>query len=246
MAQLVHDTVPAGKPVYVEISNEVWNYSFGQAGQAEREGTERKLSDNRFQANIYRYAQKITETMPIWADVFKDRPKDLVRVAATQADNAWVGGNIFEWNNGAAAAQIDAIAIAPYFKIDTEQLTNDNNVNMIALAAEAKRQVAFQSAAYKALADRWGKRLLAYEGGQHQLDVNNQARLETMNRDPRMEAIYKQYLTDWNALTGDVFTLYSATGPISRYGAWGLREYAGQPLSETPKLRGVLAYAKSK
>ncbi|MBJ6123384.1 hypothetical protein [Sphingomonas mollis] len=243
MAQLVHDTLPAGRPVYVEISNEVWNYSFGQAGQAEREGLDRKLSDNRFQANIYRYAQKITEVMPIWTEVFKDRPGDLVRVAATQADNAWVGANIFEWNNGAAVSQVDAIAIAPYFKIDTGQLTGDNDANMTALAAEAKRQVAVKSAEYKALANKWGKRLVAYEGGQHQIDPDNQARLTTMNRDPRMQYIYKQYLTDWNALTGDVFTLYNATGPISRYGAWGLREYSGQPLSATPKLRGVLEFA---
>lgn len=34
MAQLVHDAIPAGRPIYVEVSNEVWNYSFGQAGQA--------------------------------------------------------------------------------------------------------------------------------------------------------------------------------------------------------------------
>ncbi|KQU49610.1 hypothetical protein ASG67_10780 [Sphingomonas sp. Leaf339] len=244
MAQLVHDSIPAGKPVYVEISNEVWNYSFGQAGQAEREGQERKLSDTRFQANVYRYAQKITEVMPIWAEVFEDRPKDLVRVAATQADNAWVGANIFEWNKGAAAGQIDAIAIAPYFKVDTDHLTGDHDANMVALAAEAKRQIAVKSAEYKALADKWDKRLIAYEGGQHQIDPDNQKRLAVMNRDPRMEAIYRQYLTDWNVLTGDVFTLYSATGPISRYGAWGLREYAGQPLSATPKLRGVLDYAE--
>ncbi|KQU53217.1 hypothetical protein ASG67_10430 [Sphingomonas sp. Leaf339] len=243
MAQLVHDSVPAGKPVYVEISNEVWNYSFGQAGQAQTEGLAAGLSDNAFQANIRRLAQKTIEIMPIWAEVYKDRPADLVRVIATQADNAWVGGNLFEFDNGAIAKNIDAVAIAPYFKIDTDKLVANHATNMTALAAEAKRQVAFQSAAYKTLTDKWGKRLIAYEGGQHQIDPDNQARLEAMNRDPAMEGIYRQYLTDWQALTGDLFVLYSATGPFSKYGAWGLREYAGQPLSETPKLRGVLDFA---
>lgn len=114
---------------------------------------------------------------------------------------------------------------------------------MALVAAEAKKQIAVSAMAYKVMTMRYGKRLIAYEGGQHQIDPDNQARLEAINRDPAMQAIYKQYLNDWNSLTGDLFTLYSATGPISRYGAWGLREYAGQPISETPKLRGVMDYA---
>ena len=206
-AQLAHDMLPAGKPIYVEVSNEVWNYSFGQGGQAEREGLARGLSDNGFQANIRRLAQKTIEVMPIWAEVFKDRPRDLVRVVGTQADNVWVGGNLFEYNNGEIAKHIDAIAIAPYFKVDTDRLVGDHATNMTALAAEAKRQIAYQSAAYKVLADKWGKRLVAYEGGQHQIDPDNQARLEAMNRDPQMEAIYRQYLTDWKAMKGDLFVL---------------------------------------
>jgi len=242
MAQLVHDAMPAGKPVYVEISNEVWNYQFGQAHQAQKEGLERRLSDNGFGANIARYAQKITEVMPIWSDVFKDRPSDLVRVAATQAANPWVGEQILEWNGKAALPYIDAMAIAPYFHIYPSDLTGNHANNMAAIAAEANRQIAVQSAAYNAMASRYGKRLIAYEGGQHQIDAGNQSRLAAMNRDPLMQEIYRKYLTDWNAMTGDLFTLYAATGPISVSGAWGLREYAGQPISETPKLRGVIAY----
>lgn len=242
MAQLVHDSVPAGKPVYVEVSNEVWNYQFSQARQAEKEGLERKLSDNGFGANLARYAQKITEVMPIWAEVFKDRPRDLVRVAATQGENPWVGQQILEWNNSAVVPYIDAVAIAPYFHVDPIRMTGSHASNMALVAAEAKKQIAVSAMAYKAMVSRYGKRLIAYEGGQHQIDVDNQARLEAINRDPAMQAIYRQYLTDWNALTGDLFALYSATGPISRFGAWGLREYAGQPISETPKLRGVMDY----
>ena len=30
--------------------------------------------------------------------------------------------------------------------------------------------------------------------------------------------------------------------PIGRYGAWGLREYLGQPLNEAPKARAAVAY----
>jgi len=239
MAQMVHDTLPAGKPVYVEISNEVWNYQFGQAQQAQKEGLQRKLSENGFGANIARYAQKITEFMPIWSEVFKDRPSDLVRVAATQAGNVSVGNEIMVWNNGAVVPYIDAVAIAPYFQVDPTTMTDNQLANMALVAAEANRQIAVQSAAYKILTARYGKRLITYEGGQHQVDENIK-RTEAINRDPQMEQIYRQYLTNWQGLTGDLFTLYAATGPISRFGAWGLREYAGQPTTETPKLRGAL------
>jgi len=162
-----------------------------------------------------------------------------VRVAATQAGNVSVGNEIMVWNNGAVVPYIDAVAIAPYFQVDPATLTGDQSAKMALVAAEAKRQIAVQSAAYKVMTARYGKRLIAYEGGQHQVD-ENVMRTEAINRDPQMEAIYRQYLADWQALTGDLFTLYAATGPISKFGAWGLREYAGQPIAETPKLRGVV------
>jgi hypothetical protein len=54
-----------------------------------------------------------------------------------------------------------------------------------------------------------------------------------------MGLLYDRYFADWKAITPDLFTVYSATGAISQYGAWRIREYAGQPISETPKRRAV-------
>jgi hypothetical protein len=36
--------------------------------------------------------------------------------------------------------------------------------------------------------------------------------------------------------------LYQSTGPISQYGAWGLQEYAGQPVEMAPKRRAALFF----
>ncbi|MBD8547941.1 hypothetical protein [Sphingomonas sp. CFBP 8760] len=237
MAQMVHDQVPAGRPVYVELSNEVWNYQFGQAHQLQKEGVAAKLSDNAFQSAQYRYAQRVIDLMAVWSKVYADRPRDLVRVVATQAGNPWVGEILMDWNGGKLRGSVDAIAIAPYFTVDLAA-----GGDMVARLADASRsQIAREATAYAALAKRTGKRLIGYEGGQHLIDP---ARLDTMvaaNRDPRMERIYSDYLAGWSKVSGgDLLTLYSATGSISGHGAWGLREYAGQPLSETPKLRGVL------
>jgi len=238
MAQLVHDSVPAGRPVYIELSNEVWNHSFSAARQVQEEGVAAKLSDNAFQAAQHRYAQRVIEVMSIWSKVYADRPGDLVRVVATQAANSWVGGVIMDWNGGAIRNSVDAIAIAPYFGTDLS-LPGDA---VARLSDAARSQIAKEAVAYAALAKRTGKRLITYEGGQHLIDPSRVEAVKAANRDPRMEGIYRQYIADWEKVSGDLMVLYSATSAISQYGAWGLREYAGQPIAETPKLRGVVGH----
>jgi hypothetical protein len=241
MAQMVHDRIPAGRPVYVELSNEVWNYQFGQAHQAQKEGVAANLSENAFQAAQYRYAQRIIDLMAVWSKVYADRPRDLVRVVATQAGNPWVGEILVDWNKGALRSSIDAIAIAPYFSIDLATGGTEPGPQVDRLATAAHGIIAKEATAYAALAKRTGKRLIAYEGGQHLVDAGRVDLVKAINRDPRMAAIYADYLKEWHAVSGgDLLTLYAATSPITGYGAWGLREHTGQPAAETPKLRGVL------
>jgi len=64
--------------------------------------------------------------------------------------------------------------------------------------------------------------------------------LQAIERDERMYALYKRYLDNWRVNIGDMLTFYNSTGPINKFGAWGLVEYAGQPLSQAPKMRAVL------
>ncbi len=237
MAQMVHDQIPAGRPVYVELSNETWNYGFGQAHQLQAEGVAAKLSDNPFMAAQFVYAQRIIDMMAIWSKVFADRPADLVRVVATQAGNPWVGEILMDWDGGKLRSSVDAIAIAPYFTVD--MVAGDDVVTRLGEAARS--QIAKEATAYAALAKRTGKRLIAYEAGQHLVDPTRLDAMKSANRDPRMEGIYARYIADWKAVSGgDLMTLYAATSPITANGAWGLREYAGQPIAETPKLRGVV------
>jgi len=241
MAQMVHDQVPAGRPIYVELSNETWNYQFGQSRQLQQEGVAANLSENPFQAAQYRYAQRIIDMMAIWSKVYADRPRDLVRVVATQAANPWVGEILMDWKNGAIRNSVDAIAIAPYFTIDLATGGTEAGPQVDRLATAAHSIIAKEATAYAALAKRTGKRLITYEAGQHLVDRERVDLIKAVNRDPRMAAIYADYLREWKAVSGgDLITLYAATGPITNFGAWGLREYAGQPMAETPKLRGVI------
>lgn len=238
-AQMAHDQVPAGTPVYVEFANEVWNYSFPITHQAQEEGLAAGLSSDAFEATLRRYAQKLTAAMKIWTEVYADRPADLVRVAATQHSNPWTATTVLSY--GDTAKYVDALATAPYFghTLFDKNPTTDLATLFQALVADANDVVAVQGIANREIARQYGKRYIAYEAGQHLLSSNN-ILLAAINRDPRMYDVYKTYLAAWRDNVGDVMVLYSSAGPITNSGAWGLREYAGQSLNEAPKLRAAV------
>jgi hypothetical protein len=246
MAQLMHDGIPSNRRVYVELSNEVWNYSFPVAKQAEREGLAEKLSDNGFIANMRRYAERTSQVMRIWAKVFADRPGQLVRVAATQHGNPWTAEMVM--TSPGLADNIDALATAPYFGgyfFDGARAKVTDTVKLLSdLGGDAKNVLANEGEANAAWAKKYGKRYIAYEAGQHLIDGNDLTRITALNRSSTMYDIYVSYITDWKTRFNDTMVLYSATHPISSYGAWGLREYVGQPLSETPKRRAAIAMGR--
>jgi hypothetical protein len=108
------------------------------------------------------------------------------------------------------------------------------------LRDDMKRTLSVIQPQNMAIARRYGMRLVSYEGGQHIVSENVDL-VAGLNRDPRMGALYADYIPEAIAANGnDLLVLFSATGPISKFGAWGLREYAGQPRSDAPKLDAVL------
>ncbi|HEX8415814.1 MAG TPA: hypothetical protein VF637_18315, partial [Sphingomicrobium sp.] len=248
MGELARDRLGKGQRAYFELSNEVWNYAFPVARQASDEGSKQTppLSTDYYSNNPLRYAQKAIGFHKILTDVFKAEPSRLVRVVASHSDNSWSGRTIMGFRD--LASYTDALAIAPYFGHSFFSAPDDKptmaDLDRLFVKLEAQRVNAIAKAKEnKATADKYGKRLIAYEGGQHivpnNLTVQNEV-YTAMQRDPRMGVLYDRYLADWKAINPDLFTVYSATGSISQYGAWGIREYAGQPVGETPKRRAVL------
>jgi hypothetical protein len=90
----------------------------------------------------------------------------------------------------------------------------------------------------KAIAQKYGKRYLAYEGGQGVV-LDNAVLVAQIERDPRMYDLYTSYLNQWNSRIGDTLPLFALTEPLVGKEGWGLVEYAGQPLSDAPKMRAV-------
>ena len=235
-AQYVHDHLPRGRKVYVETGNEVWNAGFGASRQALQEGTAKGLDANPEKARLYRYAERLSEVMTIWSQVFADRPGQLVRVANCQNFSQRA-----EWVLGYkdTAKHVDALATAPYFGFELHrQRPADLNEAFTRIDASIDKSLDF-ALQNKAIAAKYGKRYIAYEAGQHVI-VDDPAMAVQIQRDPRMYDAYKRYLSLWRSRIGDTIMMYDSVQPVVRTGAWGLLEYLGQPLDEAPKMRATL------
>ncbi len=235
-AQLVHDSLPADRTVYVEMGNEVWNHGFRVAAQAMHEGQAANLASDANKAGLERYAQRLAHVMDIWKKVYADRPRSLVRVAACQ-NSDWCAKTVLGYED--TAHHVDAMATAPYFgaRLNNNVYASPDEL-FAALDGEIDHTLGL-ALQVKAVAAQFGKRYIAYEGGQHLIFKDNIAFEQQVERDPRMYDAYKKYLDTWRTQIGDTISLWVASGKISRYGAWGLVEYVGQPLSEAPKMRAV-------
>lgn len=245
-ATYVRDHLKPDHKVYVELGNEVWNPGFSVSRQSEAEGLSEGLSSNPYEARLRRYAEKSTSVLKIWTEVFKDSPSRLVRVVATQHVSPWSAETVLGFKD--TARYVDALATAPYFGHDTFSADRTAITGLDSVFAFLGASVATtidQAVTNRNVAAKFGKRYIAYEAGQHVTNGNNVALLVSINRDPRMYGLYKKFIADWNAKVGDTLTLFSSTNPISRYGAWGLREYTGQPLAETPKRKAVEDFMSS-
>lgn len=237
-AKLVHDRLPPGRKVYVELGNEVWNWSYPVTHQAMEEGKAARLTGNGADAVLLRYAQKTVEVMGPWERAFADRPGALVRVVATQHGQPRSAELVLGFPG--LAAHVDALATAPYFALGMKPEPGDATLDRFFRDADAAIDPIITDAiALKAIAHRFGKRYISYEAGQHIVlaDIPTQQRIQ---RDPRMYGLYRHYVAAWQARVGDVLGLFHSASPIDGSGAWGLIEHSGQPLAETPKLRAVL------
>jgi hypothetical protein len=252
-AGLLHARLdPALRP-HIEYSNEVWNRSFPQfrwaVAQSERLGLPLPSG---LPAPFY--AERSVAIFRIFAEVYgKDRAR-LVRVIAGQAVWTRFSEIALDWKN--AAAQADALAIAPYFKAQaagdpknveaTLALSSDELLDQMLLNVRSK--VADAIRANAGLARKHGLRLLGYEGGAH--DTSSQfpaphqdavtALFTAAHRHPRMRAVYDEYLTLWIESGGEMLAQYYDIGPWTKHGLWGALEYVTQDPAEAPKYRALL------
>lgn len=232
LAELVLSKLDPTLKLYIEYSNETWNFIFSQATYCRNQGVALNLDSEQYRAgfefHVYAAVRLFEKFNAVWG---ADNPR-LIKVLAGQSVNTWITGVHLAAladpvinPNGVKAT---AYSIAPYF---------GNGTSTIEGAAAAIpgtiERVANQAAA---LANS-GLRFLAYEGGQHV--VTN---AEIVSRNPQ---IYQHYLTYLRGIEShlELFMHYNHASSFSSSGAWGAKEGIGQDIAQAHKLRALWDYA---
>ena len=261
-AGMVKRKLDPGRKVYVEYSNEVWNSMFPQTRYSWERAKKLGLGPKQrpWEGGGMFYARRSVEIFRIWQDVFGGADR-LVRVLAWQSGNAyWMRRIILPHEE--AWQHADALAIAPYIACNVppkgkglttktvETWTVDKALDY--METESLPRSIRGIRASKAVADEFGLRLVAYEGGQHMVGVtggeNNErvtALFHAANAHERMGGIYRKYLGAWTQAGGDLFCYFSSVGAWSKWGSWGVMQYYDDDPAKSPKFMAILRWAKS-
>jgi len=255
MAREIKEHLALHLPVYVEYSNEVWNGRFPQSPWVLQEARGAHIPGNN---DAEKRAHNYADNAAICARAFKHELGDdrVIGVMASQAANPGLSRRLLEFKG--AHEVVDALAIAPYFggelgQVDrvadvrewsADRLFNYLRYDSIAIARHYMEQ-------QKAIADEFGVRLIAYEGGQHLKaasvapDDPINALFDAANRDDDMGYVYRIYLANWDEISGDTMCLYSLCAAPSHHGGWGLVESMLQNPYDALKYRAVAGWSKS-
>ncbi|MBX7105259.1 MAG: hypothetical protein K1X57_14345 [Gemmataceae bacterium] len=250
MGRLVKERLDANRKVYLEYSNEVWNWGFGQTSFAAARGKRLKLGapdHHRF------YVKRSVEVFDLFAKEFgRER---LVRVLSGQFANP--SDCEFILSTADAAKTADAFAVGAYFGYEFGSPKSLPSTLRMAPEEVLERCGKEIDGTYRelirrhvAMARKYNLRLLAYEGGQHLVGhsgaENNEELMKLLiaaNRHPKMADLYKRQLTHWFNEGGDVFAAFSFAGRPSKWGSWGSLEFQDQPLAEAHKYRALADFA---
>ncbi|MBU1236999.1 MAG: hypothetical protein KJ634_02505 [Gammaproteobacteria bacterium] len=212
LAQLVHDRLNSNLKVYIEWSNESWNYGGNYAGDyASTRGQALWGSRYDYYESGFRY--HACAASKLWAgfeSVFGADSPRVVKVMSGQAANSWVTQVQYSALADSACnptgTMPDAYAVAPYIY-----------GNSIAELRSSINQAEGWLRDQKSIVDAHGDALIGYEGGQHVL--NN---ADAVNSSSEMYDIYQEYLTMLSRYM-PLMVLYNLNqGPWNSGGAWGI------------------------
>ena len=244
LAILIRDRLDPDLNVYVEYSNEVWNFMFEQADWNYDQG----VLEAQNPASILRYdgvtdadtmrhrriAKRTVEIGQQFANVFGPGSMNTrVRpVLAAQFGATWQFERMLSFIDGAygpAKDRIYALAVAPYFNLggaDTRTLTPPEVLD--ALQGMLDRLPTSYQYEHLAAMTAWhGLRpFMAYEGGPDTTGSANVAAKRDAMYDPRIGSICTQYLRQWHEAGGGLFMWFHAGSGswINDNGSWSLTE----------------------
>jgi hypothetical protein len=240
---------------YIEYSNEAWNTLFLQGNYVREQGLKLGLDTNANRAGYRYYAQRSVEIFAIWQSVFGNKNR-IKRILAGWTVAPQISEIILSQNEAYKAA--DAFAIGPYFFGGHHDVRGVKNVDEVFnLLTDSQYRYSLPKVldyikAQKAVSDKYGVQLMAYEGGQGLVDFKTTSNeqmpnplLYAANRDARMADLYSEFLNGWKQAGGGLFMHYTSPRTYQKYGSWGTKEYVTQPLADAPKYQAILNFMQA-
>lgn len=239
LATLFRDNLRSDLRVFIEYSNEAWNWLFTAANYCNDVlRPQYGLPDSGVNW-LKAYATRSCEIFAIFDEIFAEAPHRVKKVIAGQAANPARVTDILTTDvsigttlTGTAVEHTDYYAIAPYAGNTVDEAT--------AQAAYDEMVHHFSSTVFNSggsleqnvnnlAALSTDVTLIGYEGGQH-LDAKPQGVqtwevVRDANRLPAMRGFHKDYMDGWDNLTGSgIMSIYSHVWQPGSSGAWGLLE----------------------
>ena len=247
MAELVREKLDPSLHVYLEYSNEIWNFPHGD--ELQRRGEAMGMPHD-WGTRLRYQAHRSIEIFAVFERALgRER---LIRVLAGQMYPERLKF-LIEWEK--AYAHADVLAVAPYMCGDAGDAAGKvrrlDPGEIAAMCVADVARVRKDLKVIRGLADRYGLALVGYEGGQHLVtggaqheNAALQRALDEANRHPVMGRAYDQYLEAWREEGGQLLVLYELIFEPSKWGRWGLLERLDQPLERAPKYQAALGFLR--
>ncbi len=248
-ATLVHRRLKSDRKVYIEVSNELWNPLFPQTPYAE---AQRKARG--FETSQDWVGMRSVQMWNIWRRVFGPGAGRIIRVIGGQWGLPFVAERTLVFShagtgNKPVGEQCDALALGLYMPDVEEAYKASWTVPTV--IPEIRKRLSRDMNNYlppqKALADKWGIRVVAYEGGQGLVGevpgTPEQRKLfRQANRAPGMYDLYREWLDLWVGGGGKDFCAFYFCGRYDNDGSWGHLEWLDQPIDQAHKYRALVDF----
>ena len=265
-ARLVREKLDPGLKVYVEYSNEIWNWSFYQAGwmlrsplagvlvEAKGGKAWKDSAKTKGEGHPERIGALFRRNFAIWEREWSDDAQNrLIRVGAVQA--AWFDASkrTIQWclDYGGLDAVSPTAYIGPNDEIYAKwaeqgaSLTPEQVIEDLQSELASRRQN-YPGAQIIAFGRARGLKYVSYESGQHiqpkgQKDLPYNGALAAAQSHPRMYNLYLELLRFHRDLGCQMFGHFSSVGQQgTRWGSWGAKARYDTPDAESPKMRALL------
>jgi hypothetical protein len=253
-AQYVKANLKPGLKAYVEYTNEAWNSIFTQSHYVKDMGERMNLDSDRDKAGYKYFSLRSVQIFDMWEQTFGGTQR-IVRVMGSWTGWTRLSEMLLSYRN--AYKKTDAIAIAPYFFPSYKSAKKARSVSQLfKLMYDPKEKYSIPKVLgyihkNAQIAEKFGVDLIAYEGGQHLVDWKSRNTTShptklmiAANKDWRMAKAYQVFMRGWRDNGGKLFVNFSAPRTYQWFGSWGTKEYITQPISQAPKHRALMQYAR--